>query len=134
MGDATFLQTITHTVLDRVERASRVLSGLEGFENQVAPKEPVNITTGAIVAVFLYGFLVFLYFCITIAQPFASARLSYCYNIYIGNGDYAWPWSILCFFTGGLYNVYYSLFINPLCSMKKSGNITKTVSDMFGFK
>ena len=134
MDNASFLQKITHTVLDRVERASRVLSGLEGFENKVAPKEPVDVTTGAIVLLFFYGLLLFIYFCVTLAQPFASARLSYCYNMYIGNGDYAWPWSILCFFTGGIYNVYYSLFINPLCSMKKSGNITKTVSDMFGFK
>ena len=51
-----------------------------------------------------------------------SARLSYCYNINIGNPDgVAFLYSILCFFFPFLYVPYYAFFLNTACSPPSRG-------------
>jgi hypothetical protein len=51
------------------------------------------------------------------AVAYGAARLSYCYNIHVGNGAMAaTAWSILAFFFNAIYYPFYGLFLNPLCA------------------
>jgi len=59
------------------------------------------------------GFILLLMF----VQAIGSARLSYCYNISIGNSEgVAFLYAILCFIFPSLYYPYYSFFLNTACS------------------
>lgn len=59
------------------------------------------------------GFILLLLF----VQAIGSARLSYCYNISIGNSEgVAFLYAILCFIFPSLYYPYYSFFLNTTCS------------------
>lgn len=61
----------------------------------------------ASVVIFLIGFV----------AAIGSARLSYCYNLSIGNGSgVALLFAVLCFTFPSLYYPYYALFLNPLCN------------------
>jgi len=88
----------------------------------VKPKEKEPFATSAetptsnapLGGLVLISILFFLYFFIT---SYGAAKLSYCYNISIGNSKAAaTAWSILCFFFSGFYYPIYGLFLAPLCS------------------
>ena len=69
---------------------------------------------GRVFSNFFYGigFILLLMF----IHGMASARLSYCYNISIGNTEgVAFLFAILCFLFPSLYFPYYSFILNPTC-------------------
>ena len=56
---------------------------------------------------------------VTILYSAGAARLSWCYNISIGNSkSEAFIWSIICFFFSGIYYPFYALLLNPVCNKK----------------
>ena len=55
-------------------------------------------------------------------SAYGAARLSYYYNMSIGNSGSAIFWSILAFLFNDLYYPYYSFFLNPL-SARRGNNI-----------
>ena len=66
----------------------------------------------------LLGWIIFV-FIFVIATSYGAARLSYCYNISIGNpSDLAFLYSVICFFFSGIYYPFYAIFLNPLCVKK----------------
>ena len=55
-------------------------------------------------------------------QALGSAKLSYCYNLSIGNSEgVAFLFAILCFIFPSLYYPYYSFFLNAACSPPARG-------------
>jgi hypothetical protein len=67
------------------------------------------------------GLVYSLFILLLLAIPaFGAARLSYCYNMFIGNSTtMAVIYSILCFFFPGIYYPVYALFLNPVCAMQR---------------
>jgi hypothetical protein len=45
---------------------------------------------------------------------YGAAKLSYNYNMSIGNGGTAYLWSIVCFFFANIYYPYYALILSPV--------------------
>jgi len=51
-----------------------------------------------------------------IASGFGAARLSYCYNMYLGNSTgITMVYSFFAFLLSGFYYPIYGLFLDPLC-------------------
>lgn len=67
------------------------------------------------------GLVYSLFILLLLAIPaFGAARLSYCYNMFLGNSTtLAVIYSILCFFFPGIYYPVYALFLNPVCGMQR---------------
>jgi hypothetical protein len=87
-----------------------------GFANSGTDVSGVHIigNIGRVFSNFFYGigFILLLMF----IHGMASARLSYCYNISIGNTEgVAFLFAILCFLFPSLYFPYYSFILNPTC-------------------
>lgn len=92
----------------------------EPFASSAATPTSNMSVGGAIIILIFFLLLWFL-------GNYGAARLSYCYNISIGNSKgAATAWSILCFFFSGLYYPIYGLFLNPLCS--KTGNAASVLT------
>ena len=92
---------------------------MEGFTSDSSGNVQVN-TQQLKYAATSYGPLILLYILLMISLAIAtcvgSSRLSYCYNISIGNtGDVAFLFAFLCFFFPTFYYPYYALFLNPVC-------------------
>jgi hypothetical protein len=67
-------------------------------------------------------FIFVLFFFYGVTYCYGAAKLSYDYNVSIGNGSFFWP--VLCYFFAGIYYPYYAIFLNPVCttaSMKGGG-------------
>ena len=97
----------------------------EGFQN--APKKEEK-TYGQLFGV--GGMVVFIvYFIILFLQSCAGARLSWCYNQSIGTGTaLAIFYAILCFFFPGVYMVFYTFFLAPMCAGKEENtNVIKNI-------
>jgi TRAP-type mannitol/chloroaromatic compound transport system permease small subunit len=85
----------------------------EAFEDVTSSER----LTGAII--FLIFFIFFMF-----AYAYGAAKLSWHYNMFIGNGSgSAYFWSIVCFFFSGFYYPFYGLFINPIASMRRNMSI-----------
>ena len=70
-----------------------------------------------LVLAIIYSFLLF-----CMLGSIASARLSYCYNISIGNPDgVAFMYAILCFFLPFIYVPFYAFVLNTACSPPSRG-------------
>lgn len=77
----------------------------ESFAN-----EDLNTMMGVYMAYIMLALL------LTIIVSFGAAKLSYCYNIYMGSSEgVAFLWSLLSFFFSGFYYPFYALFLDPLC-------------------
>jgi hypothetical protein len=58
-----------------------------------------------------------------IIPAIGAARLSYCYNMFVGNSTaVSFMWATLCFFFPAIYYPVYALFLNPVCGMPKPMN------------
>ena len=79
-------------------------------EEDQAQSGATDAVTLIFIAIF---FLIFAY---------GAARLSYYYNMSVGNSGSAVFWSILAFIFNDLYYPYYSFFLNPL-SARRGNNI-----------
>jgi len=105
-------------------RIANAIMGTEGFVVssdglQVKPN-PAQLVE-AFFSFFIWIVLIFIFY---FATSYGAARLSYCYNISIGNtSDIAFVYSILCFFFSGIYYPFYALFLNPLCVKKPASFI-----------
>ena len=78
-------------------------------------EEEKGFATGAFTILFIVIF--------AIVSSYGAARLSYYYNMSIGNSGYAMMWSILAFFFADLYYPMYSFFLNPQSA--RAGNNIK---------
>lgn len=55
-----------------------------------------------------------------IIPAIGAARLSYCYNMFVGNSTgVAFLYATLCFFFPAIYYPVYALFLNPVCGMQR---------------
>jgi len=90
------------------------ISGKQGFTDQNSTEEENYLLVRGLL------FLVF-YFILMLVSGIGAARLSYNYNIYIGNtGGAAMGFAILNFFFYGFYYPYYALFLDPLGTKRRS--------------
>ena len=117
--------TVSVNTLTFANLANRLI-GVDGFTSM---NNTVSVNTDALkktpkrvlgVAAFLslWGLIFVIAICA------GSARLSYCYNIAIGNSaDLAALFAVLCFFFPNFYYPYYALFLNPLCAATRSRGI-----------
>jgi hypothetical protein len=72
---------------------------------------------GGVAAILMFLVALIFYF----SYAYGAAKLSWHYNIYVGNGSgSAFFYSLVCFFFSGLYYPFYALFLNPLSSMKRA--------------
>lgn len=96
--------------------AFKTMINTGGFADAGTDASGVKIigNLGNVLSKFFYGigFILLLMF----IHGMASARLSYCYNISIGNTEgVAFLFAILCFLFPSLYFPYYSFILNPTC-------------------
>jgi len=93
---------------------SNAVQGKEHFETTTSP--PVNSSLAATGLIFYLLFVVIMF----VLYSYGAARLSYCYNIYLGSDSgTAFFWSVLSFLFSGYYYPIYGVFLNPLCDMKR---------------
>jgi hypothetical protein len=79
----------------------------EAFEDMTIDTNTLSVTILTIILFFISGY--------------GAARLSYCYNIHIGNSmGAAYGWSFLAFIFNAFYYPIYGVFLNPICYMGSS--------------
>jgi hypothetical protein len=106
--------------MDLVKRLGKnILNTTEAFTGSPIPP----VLTGE-TPVFLAGMSAILFMLssviFAIVFSYGSAKLSYCYNKYLGATDgTAMFFAILCFFFSGFYYPYYSIFLSPICTLTK---------------
>jgi hypothetical protein len=115
--------TVSVNTLTFAKLANRLI-GVDGFTstnntvsvNTDTLKETPKRVAGVAALISLSGLILLIAICA------GSARLSYCYNIAIGNsGDLAALFAVICFFFPNFYYPYYALFLNPLCATQSRG-------------
>jgi hypothetical protein len=86
---------------------------VEKFQDQATGDATIMTTVNVI-----YILVMLLLLLITAIGAF---RLSWCYNMYVGNGQgISIFYGILAFLFNGFYYPFYALFLNPVCGMKKA--------------
>ena len=98
--------------------------GNEGFTetDKTVTVNTDKVKEAAVGAIGMIAFVSFLTFVFAIASCVGSARLSYCYNIAVGNpSDVAFLFAVLCFFFAPFYYPYYAFFLNPVCAIRNRG-------------
>jgi len=97
------------------QNMTNAIKGKESFVNsngQVSEASP--LAAAGLIFYILFAVVVF------VLYSYGAARLSYCYNIYLGSDSgTALFWSVLSFFFSGYYYPIYGVFLNPLCDIKK---------------
>jgi len=89
-----------------IVNVAAALSGHEGFSSTGKDASVLYATSMTII---------FIYMLFIIFFGIGAARLSYNYNISIGNtGGIALMWSVLSFLFSSFYYPYYALFLDPL--------------------
>jgi hypothetical protein len=106
-----YLTNVGHAVLNKKEE----------FENGPAtpgkPATPAAQQSLAFVTISMIFMLIIGFLC-----SYGAAKLSWCYNKFNGaDNSTCLGWSILAFFFSGLYYPYYGVFLNPLCTLTKTG-------------
>lgn len=96
-----YMQNVAHAVLGIKKSAS---------------EEPFSTSDEDTITIIFWLIMFFL----LIVTSYASARLSYCYNISIGNTGSALAWAFLCFFFNIFYIPYYGIFLNPVCASSRN--------------
>jgi hypothetical protein len=99
---------------------TKVLSFKEKFQGSadsttyVAPAAKSTVIFAGVTVILI----MLLFFSFGVLTSYGSARLSYCYNKYIGADDAtAFLFAILCFMFPAFYYPYYGVFLNPVCKM-----------------
>ena len=105
------------------EYFSNVAMSIENFDGTITSGSKVVSAVVAGSAFIVLGITLSILFYFGTAV--GSARLSWCYNSYIGDttSGLKWLYAILCFFFPALYYPFYSIFLNPICSLKKPSAI-----------
>jgi hypothetical protein len=95
------------------------VSGKQGFTDKDSTENSTEEDNYQFVSGVI--FIVF-YLLLMLISAIGAARLSYNYNISIGNtGGAALSFSILNFFFYGFYYPYYALFLDPLGNKRRNG-------------
>jgi hypothetical protein len=90
------------------------IRGKQGFTDKNSTEEEDYLFTQGIIFIVFYLFVMLI-------SAIGAARLSYNYNIYIGNtGGAAMGFSILNFFFYGFYYPYYALFLDPVATKRRN--------------
>jgi len=106
------------------------VSGKQGFTDKPTDKptdnstdKPTENSTDKDNHQFVSGIIfIGFYLLLMLISAVGAARLSYNYNISIGNtGGAALSFSILNFFFYGFYYPYYALFLDPLGNKRRNG-------------
>jgi hypothetical protein len=85
-------------------------STIESFQ---ASPSPGIIAAGATVGL--------LFFVFGIIYCYGAAKLSYNYNMSIGNGGSAFMWAFICYFFAAIYYPYYAIVLNPVSPVMSGG-------------
>jgi len=109
-----------------MEYFSRMLAKKETFAEEPSADTTTSTTTtlpmGAL-GTGVLGLSVLIVF-ISFIAAVGAARLSYCYNLSVGNGSStALMFAVICFIFPSLYYPYYALFLNPLCNPPASSSV-----------
>lgn len=81
--------------------------------------ETLQASSPGIFAAGAFGFLIFFLF--GILYCYGAAKLSYSYNVSIGNGGSAFFWAFICYFFAAIYYPYYAIMLNPVGSVMSGG-------------
>lgn len=81
--------------------------------------ESLQASSPGILAVGGAGVLVFFLF--GIIYCYGAAKLSYNYNMSIGNGGSAFMWAFICYFFAAIYYPYYAIMLNPVGPIMSGG-------------
>lgn len=110
---------VPNSWVDWLRNIFNSIFGIEGFVDndgnvQGASDGFVSFLIVVLFAIFAFGLL----------TAYSAARVSYCYNKFLGNSDSeSFLWSILCFFFPQWYWTFYPFLFNPLCDIKKNRGI-----------
>jgi hypothetical protein len=86
---------------------------VEAFQDKETGTTAVMATVGIVYVILMVV--------LCLAYSVGAARLSWCYNMYIGNdAGLALFYAILAFLFSGFYYPFYAIFLSPLCGMKKA--------------
>ena len=99
-----------NTVLNLLGYKSESFSSIESLQ---ASSSPGILAAGALGCI--------LFFVFGILYCYGAAKLSYSYNVSIGNGGSAFMWSFICYFFAAIYYPYYAIMLNPVGSVMSGG-------------
>ena len=128
MQAVNYVNNVVSTALQGKEHFTTIASELSTYaaklSNAIQAKEQfaadaVPVTNNPLAAA---GLMLYILFAIIlfVLYAYGAARLSYCYNIYLGtDSGSAFFWSVLSFLFAGYYYPIYGVFLNPMCEMKK---------------
>jgi hypothetical protein len=120
-----YLSNVTNAILGR-PHVNTIMQGFTSYisdvKDAVQGKEPFENQTGqpdssgfAIIGILFYVLIMIVLY---VAYSYGAARISYCYNIYLGESSgTATMWSILAFLFSGYYYPMYGIFLAP-CATK----------------
>jgi hypothetical protein len=99
-----------------ITNIAAAITGKQGFKNEVSDEESDALYVQSVIFVVVYLGLLLI-------SAFGAARLSYNYNLFIGNtSGTALAFSILNFFFCGFYYPYYAFFLDPLSGKRNRSN------------
>jgi hypothetical protein len=98
-----------NTVVNLLGYKSESFSSIETLQSSSPGIFAAGATVGLLFLVF--GFI----YC------YGAAKLSYNYNMSIGNGGSAFMWAFLCYFFAAIYYPYYAIMLNPIGSVMSGG-------------
>ena len=105
-----------NTVLNMIGLKRESFSSTEALQEQ-AKSAPGLVAAG--------GFVILLFFLFGILYCYGAAKLSYDYNVSIGNGGSAFMWAFICYFFAAIYYPYYAIMLNPVSQRVMSGGKRK---------
>ena len=98
-----------NTTLNIVGYKSEAFSAVETLQTSSPGIFAAGATAGLLFIAF--GFI----YC------YGAAKLSYSYNMSIGNGGSAFMWAFICYFFAAIYYPYYAIMLNPAASVMSGG-------------
>ena len=84
----------------------------EYFTSSAEQDQAADMGANLLVSLFIVIFL--------LVSGYGAARLSYYYNLSIGNAGSAIAWSVLSFIFSDFYYPYYSFVLNPLSARRRN--------------
>jgi len=105
---------------------SAILNRKEDFDNGPANPSTVtntNVSGNTVAQSLTVVMLMILFFVlIVLINMYAAARLSWCYNTFYGESSaLKWGYALLSAWFSHFYFPVYSIFLNPLCTLQKTG-------------
>jgi uncharacterized membrane protein (DUF485 family) len=99
-----------------ITNIAAAITGKQGFKNEVSDEDSDSLYAQSVIFIVIYLGLLLI-------SAFGAARLSYNYNLFIGNtSGTALAFSILNFVFSCFYYPYYALFLDPLAGKRNRSN------------